>query len=156
MDNQQGKPPWLVPRLWRWMRSLHDAVRWVGRSWSIWDPSPENSPGPKRKLVFQPPFWGGYVSFREGIWLIWLFQELFVFWKLSGSKKEAVDSFLLLFKGVIFSCLTMVLMLVGFIWNNDKDFWKSVACLSSQVWRFFWLLWCIFLRNSQEASNLRI
>ena len=42
MDNQQGKPRWLVPRPWRWMRSLHDAEKSMTdgaglcRSLSIW------------------------------------------------------------------------------------------------------------------------
>ena len=29
--------------------------------------APENRPGPKRKLVFQPSIFRGYVSFREGM-----------------------------------------------------------------------------------------
>ena len=31
--------------------------------------APENGPGPKRKIIFQPSIFRGYVSFREGNFL---------------------------------------------------------------------------------------
>ena len=57
-----------------WGRNLSNGTMWSGSASFYYkntlpetNMTPENTPGPKRKVIFQPSIFRGYVSFREGI-----------------------------------------------------------------------------------------